>query len=390
MKKIGIITLVRVNNYGAELQAFATQHALQLMGYDAEIIDYLYFINPHHKKTKDSKPSFAMPLKLKVIATLYPWLQKYKRLKQDKTILKRREKSLESFHKNNTKFSKEYRTVESLKTADMDYDVYIVGSDQVWNPYNYTSLDPYFLKFAPHDKTRISYASSFGVSALPEHSRSYYQEALRGLDAVSVREENAVQLVEDVAGVRAQWVLDPTLLLIGEEWKKYGHVVEGLPDKFVLIYEVTPCAYIKQLAQKIAEDLACKVVRINSDASRQENDDEIINIMDAGPAEFIWLFCKANMVVTNSFHGTAFSLNMQKDFFVVTPERKKNNSRQKSLLRLVGQEGRLLVEGAPMPTKDRFNMDYSTIIPLLAEAREKSINYLKGAIDGEKETTTAL
>lgn len=383
MKKIGIVTLFKVNNYGAELQAFATQHALQLMGYDAEIIDYLYFINPHHKKTKGSRPNFAMPFKLKVVVALYPWLQRYKRLKQDKNILKRKDNSFDTFHKENTRFSKEYRTAESLATAKMDYDVYIVGSDQVWNPNNFTSLDPYFLKFAPQNKKRISYASSFGVSTLPEHTRTYYQEALRGLNAVSVREENAVQLVKDVAGVEAQWVLDPTLLLTGEEWKKYGKSVEGIPDRFVLIYEVTPCAYVKQLAMKVAEELGCKVVRITCDASRQENDNEIINIMDAGPAEFVWLFSKATMVVTNSFHGTAFSLNMQKDFFVVTPERKKNNSRQKSLLRLVGQEDRLLVEGAPVPSKERFCVDYSTVNPLLAEAREKSINYLKGSIDGE-------
>lgn len=383
MKKIGIITLVRVNNFGAELQAFATQQALQLMGYDAEIIDYHYFTHPRHQKTKGSKPSFAMPFKLKVIVALYPWLQRYKRLKQDKTILKRREDCFESFHRENTKFSKEYRTAESLKTAGKDYDAFVVGSDQVWNPNNYTSLDPFFLKFAPQSKIRISYASSFGVSVLPEHSRPYYRDALRGLNAVGVREENAVQLVEDVAGVKAQWVIDPTLLLTGEEWIKYGKAVEGVPDNFVLIYEVTPCSYVKKLAQKISEELGCKVVRINGDASRQEADDEVLNIMAAGPAEFIWLFSKASMVVTNSFHGTAFSLNMQKDFFVVTPLRKNNNSRQKSLLRLANQENRLIVEEAPMPEKDKFSVDYSTVNSLLAEAREKSINFLKGAIDGK-------
>lgn len=383
MKKIGIITLVRVNNYGAELQAFATQHALQIMGYDAEIIDYLYFINPRHKKTKGSKPNFVMPLRLRVIVALYPWLQWYKKFKQDKDTLKLREERFNSFHKENTRFSKEYRTAESLRSSQMDYDVYVAGSDQVWNPNNYTSLDPYFLKFAPQEKTKISYASSFGVGVLPEHTRSYYKDALNSLNAVSVREENAVQLVEDVAGVKAQWVLDPTLLLTGAEWGKYSKAVNGLPDKFVLIYEVTPCGYVKQLAQKVADEIGCKVVRITCDAARQESDDEVINIMDAGPAEFIWLFGKATMVVTNSFHGTAFSLNLQKDFYVVTPKRKKNNSRQKSLLRLVGLEERLLVEGAPMPAKERFGVDYSTVNPLLAKAREKSINYLKGAINGK-------
>lgn len=383
MKRIGIITLVNVNNYGAELQAFATQYSLQQMGYDAEIIDYPYFINSRHKKTKGAKPKFKMPLKLKLIVMLYPLLQWYKKIKQDKSIRQRREDNFKSFHSQNTKFSCEYRTAESLVSCRTDYDMFVVGSDQVWNPNNYTSLDPYFLKFAPKGKRKISYASSFGVAVLPEHTRDYYREALRGLDAVSVREENAVQLVEEISGVKAQWVLDPTLLLSGIEWKQYGKEISGLPENFVLIYEVTPCDYVKHLALSIAEDLGCKVVRINCDANRCESDDEVINVLDAGPAEFVWLFSQAKMVVTNSFHGTAFSLNMQKDFFVVSPERKKNNSRQRSLLRMVNLEHRLIVEGAQMPKKESFSVDFAVVNPLLEAARDKSKNYLINAINGE-------
>lgn len=383
MKRIGIITLVNVNNYGAELQAFATQYSLQQMGYDAEIIDYPYFINSRHKKTKGAKPKFKMPLKLKLIVMLYPLLQWYKKIKQDKSIRQKREDNFKSFHSQNTKFSCEYRTAESLVSCRTDYDMFVVGSDQVWNPNNYTSLDPYFLKFAPKGKRKISYASSFGVAVLPEHTRDYYREALRGLDAVSVREENAVQLVEEISGVKAQWVLDPTLLLSGIEWKQYGKEISGLPENFVLIYEVTPCDYVKHLALSIAEDLGCKVVRINCDANRCESDDEVINVLDAGPAEFVWLFSQAKMVVTNSFHGTAFSLNMQKDFFVVSPERKKNNSRQRSLLRMVNLEHRLIVEGAQMPKKESFSVDFAVVNPLLEAARDKSKNYLINAINGE-------
>ena len=383
MKRIGIITLVNVNNYGAELQAFATQYSLQKMGFDAEIIDYPYFINSRHKKTKGSKPKFKMPLKLKLIVMLYPLLQWYKKIKQDKSIRLRREENFKSFHNRNTKFSCEYQTAESLVSCKDDYDVFVVGSDQVWNPHNYTSLDPYFLKFVPDGKRKISYASSFGVGVLPEHTRNYYKEALRRLDAISVREENAVQLVKEISGVEAQWVLDPTLLLSGDEWKQYSKEITGLPENFVLIYEVTPCDYVKHLALSVAEELGYQVVRINCDANRCENDDEVINVLDAGPAVFVWLFSHAKMVITNSFHGTAFSLNMQKDFFVVSPERKQNNSRQKSLLRLVNMEDRLIVEGAQMPKKESFNVDYSIVNPLLETAREKSKNYLINAIYGE-------
>ena len=218
---------------------------------------------------------------------------------------------------------------------------------------------------------------------LPEHTRNYYKEALRRLDAISVREENAVQLVKEISGVEAQWVLDPTLLLSGDEWKQYSKEITGLPENFVLIYEVTPCDYVKHLALSVAEELGCQVVRINCDANRCENDDEVINVLDAGPAEFVWLFSQAKIVVTNSFHGTAFSLNMQKDFFVVSPERKQNNSRQKSLLRLVNMEDRLIVEGSQMPKQDFFIIDYTKVNPLLEVAREESKNYLINAIYGE-------
>lgn len=383
MKKVGIITLVKVNNYGAELQAFATQSTLQKMGFEAEIIDYPYFINSRHRKTKGSKPNFKMPLKLKVIVMLYPLLQWYKKLKQDRSIRLRREENFKSFHAQNTKFSCEYRTAESLVSGKMDYDAYVVGSDQVWNPNNYTSLDPYFLKFAPEGRIKISYASSFGVSVLPKHAYEYYKAALQGLNAISVREENAVQLVQEISGVKAHWVLDPTLLLTGTEWKQYGKFIIGLPEDYVLIYEVTPCEYVKQLALSVAEELGCRIVRINCDAIRWENDDEIINILDAGPAEFIGLFSRARMVVTNSFHGTAFSLNMQKDFFVVSPERKQNNSRQKSLLRLVNLENRLIIEGAQMPKKESFSIDYTIVTPLLESARDMSKNYLINSMYGE-------
>lgn len=384
MKKVGIITIVKVNNYGAELQALATQKAVENLGYYAEIIDYPFYKNARHKSTKRSKPLFSMPLKKRVAEWLYPRIYKWQQKLRKNEIAERRAARFAEFHKANTIFSREYRTAESLQCADMDYDVYIVGSDQVWNPNNYTSLDPYFLKFAPKDKIRMSYASSIGVSQLPERTKHYYSEALRGLDAVSVREENAVKLVKDISGVEAQWVLDPTLLLPGTEWLKIGKKVENVPRRYVLLYEITPSLYLKRLALKVAGDLKIRVVRICREAVRQESDDEIVNIMDAGPAEFIWLLGNAEMVLTNSFHGTAFSINMQRNFYTVAPARKQNNSRQKSLLKLVGLEDRLIIEEAPMPGIEGYDINFEKVNTLLEVARNRSMNYLRFAIDGKE------
>lgn len=382
-KKVGIITIVKVNNYGAELQAFATQKALQQMGYDAEIIDYLFYKNPRHKATRKSKPFFDLPFKKRLAEWLYPKITYVRRKLQRNEDDEIRRLRFEHFHLENTRFSKEYRTIESLYAEKMDYDAYIVGSDQVWNPNNYTSLDPYFLKFAPKDKVRLSYASSIGLSSLPEDTKAYYRDAFNGLDAISVREENATKIVEEVSGKQAKWVLDPTLLLNKTEWLQFATKVEGMPEHYVLIYEITPCAYVKKLARYIAEETGCKVVRINREAVREESDDEVVNVMYAGPAEFLWLFAHASAVVTNSFHGTAFSLNMNKYFYVVTPARKQNNSRQKSLLKLVDLEDRLLVEDSPMPALEKFHVDYHRVNILLDAEREKSKNFLKTAIDGK-------
>ena len=380
--KIGIITIVRVNNYGAELQAYATQKVLRDLGYEAEIIDYLFYKHPRHIVTKGSKPLFKNSFKKKITEFLYPRISKYKILFQGNGIDLQRKQRFEAFHTENTCFSKEYRSIEDLNTAVLDYDAYIVGSDQVWNPGNYTSLDPYFLKFAPKGKRRISYASSFGVSALPVETQDYYKQSLGELDFISVREENAVKIVKDVSGRDAQWVLDPTLLMNADSWRKVAKYPEGLPQRYVLLYELTPCADLKRHALQIASDKGCKVVRITKDANRVESDDEVINIMDAGPAEFVGLFEKAEFVLTNSFHGTAFCINLNRPFCVITPYRKDNNSRQKSLLNLFGLGSRLLNEYDSSPQNDFLQIDYSNANKIMQLEREKSLHFLTTAING--------
>lgn len=382
-KKIGIITILKVNNYGAELQAYATQKALQRLGYDAELVNYPFYKNERHIPTDASKPVFPMPFKKRLVEWAYPKVANLKLLFQHTISGEKRLSNFAGFHNQFTKLSPEYRTIEALYNAEKKYDAYIVGSDQVWNPGVYSSLNPYFLKFAPKERKRISYASSFGVASVPEYSKAYYREALAGLDAISVREENAVQLVKDLCGKDAQWVLDPTLLLNVQEWMEVAKPVADLPEKYVLLYELTPCPYLKELALKIAKEEGLKVVRITKDAALVEKDGSIINVTDAGPSEFLWMFDHADFVVTNSFHGTAFSINFNKDFYVVTPLRKKNNSRQKSILKLFNLSNRLLLEGDPMPKSGDFSVDYNSVATELHKQRVISRNFLIKSIDGE-------
>ncbi len=380
MKKIGIITILKTNNYGAELQAYATQAILNKLGYNAEIIDYLFYKNPKAKKTRLSKPSFNHSLKKKLIEVIYPLLLDLKAVFKSKS-LETRNMRFEEFHKENTILSETYRTMDELYSAKKDYDVYMVGSDQVWNPGIYSSLLPYMLSFAPEGKKRISYASSFGVSHIQEEYQWLYKKYLTEFASISVREKNAVEMVKDLCGKEATWVLDPTLLLNTEDWSKIAKPIDLAIKNYILLYELTPTPYIVKLANYFKETRGFEIVRICKSVSAEDKDKSIINITDAGPAEFVYLFANASMIITNSFHGTAFSINFAKEFYTIIPSKIHNNSRQRSILELFKLKERLILEETPFENVSKSEINYAEVGKLLEAERKKSINFLTNAIN---------
>lgn len=382
MKKIGIITILRVNNFGAELQAFATQRAFQNLGYDSEIIDYLYYRHPNHKREMCSLPFFRYPFKniIKEIGLVVRDIIIAQKKAKEK---KERDWIFGEFHRDNTKMSpKQYYKMSDLYKENWEYDVYCVGSDQVWNPRCFTSLYPYFLTFAPEGK-RFSYASSFGVSSLPENAKKKYAECINGLSYIGVREKSGVDLVKSLTGKEATLVCDPTLLLNREEWLTIAKAVKDLPDKYLLIYELHEIPFLKEVALRVAKEKKLKVVRICKDAIPVETDGSILNLTTIGPSEFVYLFANADFVITNSFHGTAFSINMNKDFYTIATRKKNNNSRQIGLLTTCDLKDRLLYENQDLPAVQTFTIDYHKPNERLEALRSHSKNYIKRAIDGE-------
>lgn len=376
--KIGIITILRVNNYGAELQAYATQKALQLLGYNAEIIDYLFYKNPKHQKTILSAPTLKPSFSKSVKEFLFPLITKWK-TRNSKAVTSRNAR-FETFHTTHTKTSRQYSSYNELKKEELDYDVLISGSDQIWNPGNHTSLDPYFLLFAAEGVKKVAYASSFGVSQVPDCVKEYYYQALNEYSAIGVREDTAVELVRSLSGKEAQLVLDPTLLLTHEQWMEVANPVTGLPEEpFILIYELGDVPYIKHLALHLSEQTGMPIVRICQNAVKKDNEKQILNIIDAGPAEFLFIFDKAGIVLTNSFHGTAFSLNFGKQFFSIIPTEKSNNSRQKSILNLCQCPQRAIMENAPYPQLTPY--DVKEVQNILEQERIKSMSFLQEALN---------
>lgn len=380
MKRIGIITIVKVNNYGAELQTLALQRKLSLMGYDSEIIDYLFYKNLLHKREKISRPFFSYPLKNRIKEWLLPIYENIKIIPYRKEY-NIRKNGFSSFHVRNTKFSPVcYKSYSELYNNPPIYDVYCVGSDQVWNPRCYTNLNPYFLTFAPKDAKKISYASSFGVKTLPENAKKQYCELLQNLDYISVREENGVQLVKDVSGKDAINVADPTLLLTKDEWKPIAKYDKVPNEKYILLYVLKDSEYIKNIAIELSRKTGLKVVRICKGAFKQDKkSDNILNITDAAPDDFLGLIDKAEMVLTNSFHGTVFSILFEKDFYTIIKRGVENNSRQFSLLKTLDID-RIKYEDESFI--ESSSIDWTKVNKNLTEFRQKSVDYLNEAING--------
>lgn len=380
--KIGIITICKVNNYGAELQAFATQKQLEQMGHKAEIIDYLYYKNWQFKDTVLSKPFISMGMKGKLIY----WL-KYRIANWivDNILIifnkkeKQRKENYQAFI-NNGCYSQQYKSMDELYHTNMDYDIYIVGSDQVWNPSASSSIEPYFLTFAPPNAPKLAYASSFGLSSIPSHLSNRYTNLLNNLDEISVREESGVELVKQLIGKEAKLVVDPTLLLDKSNWTPYMKPVNGiLPKKYVLIYQLLPSNALIGTALKIGKEKNIPVYSICKRAYGMKKYSGIINILDAGPAEFLWLIVNASCMITNSFHGTVFSVNFATPFYCVLNRERKNNGRMISLLRKIKMEDHILYEDdiTNLTAPTYKEVDNKILETLVNESRE----YLKKIID---------
>lgn len=383
MKKIGIITILKCNNFGAELQAFATQKILQQMGYDAEIIDYLYYKHPSFKYTQQAKPVWKRNLKTDIIEYVkYQVIGKVLNVISAVFVKKQRilNTKFNEFHLNNTKLSKTYYSIDELYASKMNYDVYMVGSDQVWNPGTGTNLSPYFLTFAPKEAKKIAYASSFGVSDIADSIKQTYKDWINNIGYLSVREDAGVRIIEQLTGRESMVVLDPTLLLCKEEWiQLFG--VSNHETGYVLIYETYRSGKLLQMAYHYAKIHKVPIYRIQTRAILNKKDERIINIEDCGPDDFVRLIANAGLVLTGSFHGTAFSINMGVPFYSILQKERKNNSRITSLLSKLELEDRIVYEDDSFECIHWDVYNVTRAFELLMIERVKSVKYLKDAIN---------
>jgi len=298
MKKVVSLTINSPLNYGAILQMFALNYYLCLQGYDAKVLKYTYF------KGYDSRANWQK-LRSKIWRKwVRPFIQDTERIKKTKLF------------KDKIIFTDPLTTPQDLIEIASDYDAYIVGSDQVWNPRLAGDDINWFLSFT--DKKKIAYAASFGLSVLPKQYLAKYKEQIKHLDSISVREESAAKLIQDMGISKPQVVLDPVFLLTKEQWLKLA--VQPKQQKYILCYYMPGFAPVEKKIKTLAKFYAQKYNYSILNVGKKEYSRFFFwedNLRAIGPAEFLGLIANAEMVITNSFHGTAFSVLFDKKFISV-------------------------------------------------------------------------
>lgn len=383
--KIGIVTYVKCDNYGAELQAYAIQYIYNKLGYNAEILD----LEKQNKNIALSMstivPSIINRFKTYGLKAPYKILQLVLDVIQRKKTEKRFALEIEKKHQLYVKFfdeeikhSSKYYTLKSVYIDDMPYDVFVAGSDQIWNYMHTDFLDVYFLGFANrfHAK-KIAYAASLSVPDIPIRLQSDYKKYFENMDYIGVRELNGKEIVEKYSKKKATVVLDPTLLIGKDEWKINiaNEIKKG--EKYVLIYTLSGSKYIYNLAKSIAKRIGddCRIVNIKSDF-KSVKEDGIEHLYQVGPKEWVGLIMDAVYVVTDSFHGTAFSINFNIPFTTLLNPSSNMNSRALSILEITRLKERIIYDDGSNQLPKTLVVDYDKVNPIIEAWREKSINYI--------------
>lgn len=379
---VGLMTCY-VDNYGACLQAYALQQAIITGGHNCEIIQYTPY------KDIDEISNFsatAEPMGLRLQRAIKHPIQFCIR-KADKINQKKRIAKFENFRKEKLFFSKDkYDSWDQLKKNPPLYDAYVCGSDQIWNPVIHRNINvgPYFLDFVPSNKKKIAYAPSIGIQEVPEQCQKDMARLLQGLDVISVREQHGAELIQTIAGINAPVVLDPTLLLSGRSWERVMCPVK-ITGPYIFCYLFNEHKETYDMVKKIKEKMKLDVVTLPFSLSDIYSKSK--KIYDAGPAEFLYLIRNAALVITDSFHATAFSINFNKNFICLLRNRDNEannmNSRILSILSELNLKDRLVLNENDWENIISEPIDFVPVNDVLKKRRKKDLRFLLNSIGGD-------
>jgi hypothetical protein len=362
MRKIGIITVFTNFNYGSKLQSFALQQTLKSLGFKGEniLIQETSIIKKNKLISIIKKPELIIRFASR---------KKYRN----------RENLFNEYTKNNLNVSS-YNN-EQIKDLEMQgsgsYFKYICGSDQIWAPNQFN--ENFFLSFINKKENKIAYAPSIGLPVIPTELINKYTELISDFEYISVREKDGAKIIKELTGRDAPVVLDPTLLLTGEDWKK--HMVQ--PNKkspYILCYFLGWNKGHREWVEDLKRKTGYRIIVLPFATRDFFWGDE--QAFEVGPKEFIGLINNAEIICTDSYHGILFSTNLNKEFYAFLRfkdnDELNQNSRVKNILETLNLENRIVKENQQDLPVD---INWNSVNEIINKNRYESINYLKNAIE---------
>lgn len=357
--KIGIITFHRAHNCGAALQCVALITVLKRMGHDVKVLDC----------NNIGHGFFPSCLRLRV------WLGWFHFMLVTKA---RAQRLWFRYMRFRAKFMPMTKRIGINERFPEEFDYIVLGSDQVLNPEWMGRYGNVFLmRDKCEDKKKIAYAASFGVSSLPEGSREYFSEALSHFVAIGVREDTGLGICRKELGLNVPSLvtLDPTLLLLAEDYTKFERPVR-VEGEYVLVYWMGHTKeYVCELAHQVAKVYGLRVI-VATIMAYNDNEEWI----SVSPDQFLYLVKRARFVVTASFHGTAFAIINHKPFLTVIPRGLNVAGRMISLLNLIKLSNQLVNEGELLDSeliRKRMSIDFEEADFHLQKLRTQSLQFLQ-------------
>ncbi|TVU87608.1 polysaccharide pyruvyl transferase family protein [Vreelandella titanicae] len=365
MKKIALVTIHYANSYGGCLQALASQTVLSRFG-EVSIVDYktTQLANTMKLLRFSKSPRTGLHL-IKDIGRYFP-----------------RKRLLDRFHhfmQENYNLTKPYSSQGELQKLNNDFDIFVCGSDQIWNPVITGAFDKNYMLDFVKSKQKVAFSTSAGSYVHTGESKDYLKTSLNTFSSLSFREEDTAERMRVLSGRDdIECTLDPTLLLSREEWSNLLNLPDQQPpyERYIFVYTLKKDRLVYEIVNKVAKKFNLKIVAIDQDPFLLYKTDR--HYRDASPLEYMSLMNNASFVVTNSFHGTAFATNFGIPFVSIKPETGTN--RIKGFLDSLGLVDRLVEN-----TKDLDNIllkeiDFEPVHAELEKLKKNTFRYLEKAL----------
>lgn len=366
--KVGLVTTHFTINYGAVLQGYSLYKAIENLGHDCEVINYSPEGNVYGKKNvyrfntiKASVSSFLLCSNIK--------------FRRD---LMRKRESFSLFVKENFKLSdKKFTTYDDVNKNMANYDALVCGSDQIWN-INLMNDPVFFLEF--HRRLPDAKYVSYAASIAEKMTNTQYESILNRVnhfDAISIREQRDASILNSMSDKEVVDVLDPVFLQTKSDWLELAENVH-VNEPYILCYEMSSDNKFADALKKLRQNLGIKLVCINSKPYNKHGAD--ILLTDVSPQEFVSLISNASFVFTSSFHGVAFSIILEKQFYTMAS--KFRDSRHRNILNQFSLESRIISDSTIFESKQSLPIiDYSVVSKKVKLLSQRSQNFLKKALE---------